>query len=134
MKTAEERRAQRIATCRHFTGIQNPACKEAIAYSMVRELTGKGPAKFACLGDLPGKCPKYQPHTAEEIDAQAAERDRRFSFFGPARKAILATKLPRGRVDCPMCKGKETLAFNVARSNGHVHAMCSTKGCLSWME
>jgi hypothetical protein len=38
-----------------------------------------------------------------------------------------------GKMDCPICKtGK--LRYSRAAYNGHVHASCSTDGCVSWME
>lgn len=50
-----------------------------------------------------------------------------------AREAILATEREGGEIDCPICKtGK--LRFSVSPSNGHVHAHCTTRQCVSWME
>jgi hypothetical protein len=38
-----------------------------------------------------------------------------------------------GVMDCPVCKtGK--LKYHRSAYNGHVHALCSTPGCVSWME
>ena len=38
-----------------------------------------------------------------------------------------------GEMDCPICKtGK--LRYSRAAYNGHVHAKCSTNGCVAWME
>ena len=53
--------------------------------------------------------------------------------IGVARNAILATGRESGEIDCPICMtGK--LLFSVAPSNGHVHAHCTTRLCVSWME
>ena len=38
-----------------------------------------------------------------------------------------------GQIDCPVCKvGK--LRYSRAAYNGHVHAGCTTQGCVRWME
>jgi hypothetical protein len=38
-----------------------------------------------------------------------------------------------GEIVCPVCKtGK--LCYSRAAYNGHVHAACSTNGCVAWME
>lgn len=50
---------------------------------------------------------------------------------GPWKKG---TPSAVGKIDCPVCGGKETLAFRRAGYNGHIHAQCSTDGCVSWME
>lgn len=72
--------------------------------------------------------------TAEEFNAQNAEFARRLKAMLPAREAIIATKLNRGRVDCPLCGKLDALSFTVSSYNGHVWGRCSTKDCLAWME
>lgn len=38
-----------------------------------------------------------------------------------------------GEMDCPICKtGK--LRYSRSSYNGHVHAACSSDGCVRWME
>lgn len=38
-----------------------------------------------------------------------------------------------GSMDCPICRtGK--LQYERSSHNGHVHARCSTDGCVAWME
>ena len=57
-----------------------------------------------------------------------------------ARKAITdeeGTKKPvldtRGFMECPICKiGR--LSYAISSYNGHIHACCTTDGCVSWME
>ncbi len=39
----------------------------------------------------------------------------------------------KGSIPCPICKTGR-LAYQVASLNGHMHAACTTKGCVSWME
>lgn len=39
-----------------------------------------------------------------------------------------------GQIPCPVCK-VGTLSYSRAgRFNGHIHANCSTEGCVQWME
>jgi len=38
-----------------------------------------------------------------------------------------------GKLACPVCKTGE-LRYTRSSYNGHVHAACTTKGCVSWME
>jgi hypothetical protein len=73
------------------------------------------------------------PVTKEERDELRSKFSERLDELGKARARIIATGLAGGEIDCDYCKtGK--LRFSVARSNGHVHAHCSTRLCLSWME
>ena len=39
-----------------------------------------------------------------------------------------------GMIDCPICKQKTCLIYKISGYNGHVWAVCNTKGCVSWME
>jgi len=39
----------------------------------------------------------------------------------------------RGSMACPVCK-TGNLRYSRAAYNGHVHAACSTEGCVRWME
>ncbi len=45
---------------------------------------------------------------------------------------IKATGNIVGAVDCPLCEGK--VSYSQATSNGHIHAQCSTKDCVNWVE
>jgi hypothetical protein len=36
-----------------------------------------------------------------------------------------------GTITCPLCSN--TLMYSVS-SNGHIHGVCKTKGCLQWMQ
>jgi hypothetical protein len=38
-----------------------------------------------------------------------------------------------GTMRCPIC-GTGTLGYSRAGYNGHIHAKCSTNGCVAWME
>jgi hypothetical protein len=39
----------------------------------------------------------------------------------------------QGTMDCPICS-VGTLRYYRNNYNGHVHAACSTDGCVNWME
>lgn len=97
---------------------------------------GKGAAK-------PCSCPYAAYPTDEEIAADEAESRASMERIGKARQAIVThlggpwkrgTPGARGRIDCPVCGGKETLGFSRAGCNGHIHAGCTTDKCVRWME
>lgn len=39
----------------------------------------------------------------------------------------------QGTMNCPVC-GTGKLRYSRASYNGHVHAQCTTEGCVAWME
>lgn len=73
--------------------------------------------------------------TEEEIASLEKEFSDYMESVGSARQAIIADsggkRSVSGSVVCPKCS--QTLRYSVA-FNGHVHASCTTQGCLSWME
>lgn len=75
----------------------------------------------------------HAPPTKEERDALRANFAERLEQIGICRAAIIETGKSSGEIDCPAC-GKGKLRFSVARSNGHVHACCTTRLCMQWME
>lgn len=132
MKTQEQRRAQRLATCRHFTGIMQEKCGLGISYLEVRDESAR-PYRWPCTGEECAiSCDWKELRTAEEVEAEDREFEDRMKFLAKARDAIVALKIPHGRTDCPRCGAG--LWFRVSSYNGHVHAKCDTKDCLSWME
>lgn len=74
-----------------------------------------------------------EPITPEEREQLRKDRADRFMNIGIARKAIIDTGLSSGALQCPVCNNG-LLRFSVARSNGHVHASCTTRLCVSWIE
>ena len=38
-----------------------------------------------------------------------------------------------GNIDCPVCK-QGVLQYSRSGYNGHVHGICTTDGCVAWME
>lgn len=110
------------------------------------------------------KCEKYGVYTAEEIAEQERQIGMSINGTITARKAIDAelnrrhaegdksvTAKPHhdsdfsetgcqsayvagsGTIPCPVCK-TGTLRYSRAACNGHIHAACSTTGCVQWME
>lgn len=117
--------------CRNFTGIQNKKCKQGIAYETVRD-ESTSPYGFPCTLSG-GTCESLSPYTAEELEAQDREISERIGAIGKARAAIVAHGDFNGQLPCPVC-GSGSLRYSKARSNGHIHASCSTEGCVRWME
>lgn len=64
--------------------------------------------------------------------------DRGFGITAPVDISRFCKPQPNyfcgaGVMDCPVC-GTGKLQYSRAAYNGHVHARCSTAGCVSWME
>jgi hypothetical protein len=117
-----------------------------------------------CDDDRPvAKCGQYGVYTAEEIAEQEREIDRSINGIVTARKAVVAELKRRalekdpnvrpldpanehrwhkpqdnyyagaGEMACPVC-GAGKLRYSRSGYNGHIHAACSTDGCVAWME
>lgn len=133
MKTLRE---QIAGSCVHFSGTINPACEVGIRYAEFKDpASGKRAAfdQMPCFsGDGRLPCERRQFPTAEEVEAEVAASDRAISNVGKARRAIVASKLAHGAIDCPVCARPKSLQFSVSSYNGHIHAACP--GCVSWME
>lgn len=130
--------------CNHYRGMhEKEACEAGVRF---QKLPGYGAKGFMetcpCFG--PSEiCGKAEYPTAEEMVAHEADMQARFERIGKARTAIVehlgcpwkrGTAGSNGKIDCPACGGKETLAFSRAGYNGHIHAACSTDDCVRWME
>lgn len=141
MKSLKE---QILGKCRHFNGLMNDECKVGIKYETVKAPLPEGTGRsFAlpCLLEPGGHCDKCEPYTEAEADAQIEDHKKRMENIMLARAAIVtAIGKPwkkgepgsSGTVECPVCKGK--LSYSRAGYNGHIHARCETKDCVSWME
>jgi hypothetical protein len=124
--------------CIWYTGTMNANCEKGVCY---RALVG-GPdlgwmARLPCittrLSATEGRvdCAAKAPMSQEEYDRQQAEHKAAFAMTSTAIRAIRATGLSEGSIECPKCK--KGLHFSVARSNGHIWGRCETGGCLAWM-
>jgi hypothetical protein len=136
---------QKANKCKHYNGTVNDACEAGIKYESVRlqGVPGKG-WNLPCLKDHSEgcSCDKLEFYTDAEIKAQIEESHRSFENTMKARQAIVAKLAPYkkgqsqsvgGEIPCPVC-AKGTLRYSRAGYNGHIHARCSTVGCVAWME
>jgi len=131
--------------CIHYTGSINEVCSAGVKYHDVIDKTTT-PHSLPCIGSYnPGgaTCEKCQLPTAEEIAADEAALKQRIEGIGKARSAIVVAcgghwkkGVPgsNGVIDCPVCEKPKALGFSRSGYNGHIHARCSTAGCVSWME
>ena len=148
MSAVNERNiANLIGRCRHFTGTVDVTCKAGLRYTDV------------CGGDAPGwarrlpcitkyaepdaaTCEERSPYTREEAIADLRERDRQTENVIAARRAIMKQVGDRRNVQvsiqCPVCAAKTpreaSVLTGIVFENGHVHAKCSARGCVNWME
>jgi hypothetical protein len=143
MRTPEERHARRLNTCKRFNGIMNARCQAGVLYADVRlsKGTGLGYALPCFNDDGCVECEHRELRTPEDLQREEEESAASWARVRIARAAIVeATEGKRGvsgRIACPNCVSaglKGVLSFSVARSNGHIHGTCSTKGCACWME
>lgn len=135
----------RAGKCVHHNGTINECCKAGVNY---KELAGPGgaymrrlPCVTECAGPDVKDCPERREPTAEELAASekaVAELMERISkvraaivdhLGGPWKKGTAAAS---GSIPCPCCGG--TVRFSRSGYNGHIHAACSTAGCVAWME
>ncbi len=148
---------KKAGKCIHYNGTVNECCEAMVNY---KELAGPGEAyglRLPCHGpdyklgsgkslpraDVVVTCPKRQEPTAEEIAADRKDIEERFEKTMKARAAIVALlggpwkkgiSGDSGAMTCPVCSGYATLNFSRSGYNGHIHAKCSTAGCVAWME
>lgn len=118
--------------CRHYRAISYKTCHAGVVYD---ELAIS--AKLPCWGDADRTpCAKFASWTEAENAERAARLAERLERMCKAMVAIdeehKRSKTWGGRIKCPNCDG--TLAWSKARSNGHVHARCSTPDCVSFMQ
>lgn len=85
------------------------------------------------------QCSCYIEPTDEQIAEDQAENDAHLKRITTAMSvASKWREKPKpaqdrfGIIECPICKGK--LYLSQSAYNGHVHAKCETRGCVSWME
>ena len=132
---AERQEAMRRARCKHFNGVLNKVCRAGVTYNALSL-----PALAVCCHNE-GECVKRERPTSEELEAENKRFKEAFERVAKARKAIVDLleasgnkkgEGAAGTTKCPCCGGR--LGFSKAGSNGHIHALCSTAGCVSWME
>lgn len=129
--------------CKHYRAMaSNDTCNAGVAFKSL-DLQKIGSANCPCWERRPDLCQLAVYRTPEEMAAEEAEFEKRFASTMIARVAIvehLGGPWKRGMsgtsgvIDCPACNSQKSLYFSRSGYNGHVHAKCDTKGCVSWME
>jgi hypothetical protein len=129
----QRQRERRADTCVHFNGCQNDKCKAGLEYPR---------GGLPCIppfreGQVRPVCPKFKPTGMEAVLAEDVEDEKFIRKINTARKAIIdhaqGKRDVRGFLDCPICLTGR-LHYSIAGSNGHVHAECTTRSCVRWME
>lgn len=140
--------------CKHYAGMHEKThCDAGVEYQSVRvdhdpikyrassgdTTTYERRTSYPCLPrfDVFGcQCEKREFRTRQEIEAEERENADRFRRIAKALESIHAVAKGRrgigGDIECPNCKG--TLRFSIASYNGHIHARCSTDGCMAFMQ
>lgn len=143
----KQRQERRLATCKHFNGIQHKACRAGVTYKDVEAeappLTGR---HLPCLpnmksGVCEGECAKREFPTAAEVEEREVAM---MKSLDNTRMAIVAISEKIGKwkkgmggcggdMPCPVCK-TGTLHYSRSGYNGHLHGACTTVGCVRWMQ
>ena len=130
--------------CKHYRGMfKTDKCEAGVDFLSLEHYGTRKFREFCpCFGaDSAGHCEMSEYPTPEEMAKEDRELDELFENVSTARTAIVEKcngpwkrGMPgvTGTVECPVCGGD--LRFSRAAYNGHVHASCKTKDCLSWME
>jgi hypothetical protein len=137
--------------CRHFNGGMNKKCDAGIAYDEINRRATEGdsgcmlrlPCRRAMEAEYP--CPSLSRMTDEELAQEKKEQDAAVERFlngmRIVRPLIIADIGPErmkqsvsGTIPCPICKTGTVHYSRAGSYNGHVHAACSTEGCIRWME
>lgn len=156
MSAGPTREEQVGGRCRHFTGTVATKCMAGVCYDDVwlnhdpipyesRGLTYKSSRSLPCLRSHNhggAVCALVAFPSPDEIAAIIERQDSGLRDLVTARKAIVAKLGPyvkrqspdaHGSLACPVCT-TGTLGYRRAALNGHIHARCSTEGCVAWME
>jgi len=137
-----------LYVCSHYRATsEHTTCKAGIPYETFMGTHPRimsWPCFWRQSQPQPCSCPSARYQTPEEIAAEDAEFQERFQKIDLAREAIVKAcggpwaKGDRyektGLINCPVCHRLETLQYSRSGYNGHIHAKCSTPGCVSWME
>lgn len=130
--------------CKNYCGMSGKvACDAGVRFD---SLPGHGKRGFfescPCFQNV-GGCDNATYITDEEQQAYMKMIEQDFVNRVVARCAIVehlggpwtrGTPGAGGTIACPVCKAKDSLRFSLAGVNGHIHASCSTEGCVTWME
>ena len=130
--------------CNHYLAMsEHDTCEAGVAYDSLKHLPFDKRPCFRRKGEAirPGCDLVEFPTPAQEAEYEA-ELTKRITGTFTARQAIVdhlggpwtkGTRAAAGVIPCPVC-GSGELKFSRAGYNGHIHAACSTEGCVSWMQ
>lgn len=132
------------AWCKHYSGMNGKTeCDAGVTFATLPHYgTGEFFPTCPCFGPR-GGCERAVYPTPEELASAEKEMEKRFAAIGKARAAIVAhlggpwkkgDSVAYGKIDCPACGQALALTFSRSGYNGHIHAQCSTDGCVAWME
>lgn len=127
-------------TCKHFTSSIQPTCAAGVSYSTVKLPCGA----LSCFVADSTTCGSRCEPTAEEIVAfdreddelvaKAIERMEKLEpLLARVKKKYRGREL-HGHATCPVCGIKSALTISHSARNGHIHAICTTEGCVRFME
>ena len=138
MSLAEQIAESALERCVHFNGTTNARCKAGVSYFGVIDHARSYPEeRFPCFREGPVTCDKLRFPTQEEAEEKGRIAEERSAQFSRALGAVIehagGRKGIKGALPCPCCEGGE-LSYSVAGNNGHIHARCSTQGCVQWMQ
>ena len=130
--------------CKHHNSERdNKTCAAGVPYESFRGMPFDKRPCFSEDGNPRPGCDLVQLPTAQELAAEDAWLKEQDQKHGTARQAIVAAcggpwkrgmASMRGVIDCPACGAVKSLTYSRSGYNGHIHAKCATKGCVSWME
>jgi hypothetical protein len=132
--------------CRHFHGLLGPGkrpdhvpCDKG--HDLRKEFGGPEGRPFGklpcCTDPYAIKCGDFEGFTKEELAEEERQLQSRIQRMALAAKAInevhQQTKEYAGQMECPICK-IGTLHWNVSPYNKHKRGVCTTDGCVGFME
>lgn len=146
-----QKREGKPNTCRHFHGVQHKVCDAGVNFEEVTRVKEEG--NFGCWLRLPCTnateetypCHHLSRLTDEEVKQQEEETDKYLSEFVPkmfkAREAIVEhigkerkKQFVKDHLLCPICNNGRLQYIYSGHYNGHIHAQCTTTGCVAWGE
>ena len=130
----------RLGTCKHFTSSIDEVCDAGVKYRDAKLQDGS----LCCFDPASGKCSHRAEPTAEDIAAFDRESEQWFEKQ-KAQMQKLEPMLDRirekyrgrdmhGHATCPICGVKGSLTIQHSKRKGHIHAFCTTEGCVRMME
>ena len=135
---------KRTEFCKHYRAMSDhTTCEKGVAYDDFKGLAFEQRPCFERNGVAPCGCALAEFPTAEERAEEERQTNEYVQRIANARQAIVnhlggpwkrgKTGSSQGEIDCPVCSEGQ-LRFTRSGYNGHIHARCTTDGCVGWME